>query len=400
MNNRQYLLGYLADRPVINTHSHYHRTALPGQTDLACLLNNSYCSWVGGQLGEDPAERKTYLERMRHNSYFLYWEKSMRQLYHFTEPLSEGNWDSWSETVCLADRSDPLHDRRIFRDICHYRKSLLDSYWDPGDCAGDPELFAPSYRINMFLFGYHRDSVDHNGNSPWKCCDGFSPETLEDYVDQMARQIAAQKERGACALKCAAAWDRGLDFRPAGRMQALQAWGVPEERLDETAKKQFQDYIMDILCDLAAQLGLPVQVHTGMGILTRCGAMELHSLIQRHPDTKFALLHCSYPWTQDVCALAQTCPNVYPDLTWVPLLSPSAAVRLLVELLEVGTSDQVCWGCDTWTAQESFGSLLAARDVIAAALAEKIDCGHMTVQQAEELADRILWRNAEALYRL
>ena len=61
MNNRQYLLGYLADRPVINTHSHYHRTALPGQTDLACLLNNSYCSWVGGQLGADPAERKTYL---------------------------------------------------------------------------------------------------------------------------------------------------------------------------------------------------------------------------------------------------------------------------------------------------------------------------------------------------
>ena len=118
------------------------------------------------------------------------------------------------------------------------------------------------------------------------------------------------RERGACALKCAAAWDRGLDFRPAGRMQALQAWGVPEERLDETAKKQFQDYIMDILCDLAAQLGLPVQVHTGMGILTRCGAMELHSLIQRHPDTKFALLHCSYPWTQDVCALAQTCTNV------------------------------------------------------------------------------------------
>lgn len=58
MNNRQYLLGYLADRPVINTHSHYHRTALPGQTDLACLLNNSYCSWVGGQLGADPAERK------------------------------------------------------------------------------------------------------------------------------------------------------------------------------------------------------------------------------------------------------------------------------------------------------------------------------------------------------
>ena len=38
---------------------------------------------------------------------------------------------------------------------------------------------------------------------------------------------------------------------------------------------------------------------------------------------------------------------------------------MLHELIERATLDRIFWGCDTWTAEESFGALLAFRHVLA-----------------------------------
>src|SRR5690606_7204040 len=136
--------------------------------------------------------------------------------------------------------------------------------------------------------------------------------------------------------------------------------------------KAFQDYLFWRICEMAAEFDLVLQCHTGMGQLRNANAMSMKDVIAGNPQTKFVLFHCSYPWLGDVTALMHLYPNVYPDLCWMPILSPSAANRVLHELIEVGTADKVCWGCDTWTSEESYGAVLAMRYVLADVLEEKI----------------------------
>lgn len=164
--------------------------------------------------------------------------------------------------------------------------------------------------------------------------------------------------------------------------------------------KAYQDYIFTSICKIAAEQGLPFQCHTGMGQLTGTNAMSMKRVIQSNPETKFVIFHCSYPWTDDVNALLRTYDNVYPDLCWLPILSTSTAIGMLHELIEGGTSDKVCWGCDTWTSEESYGTLLAFRFVLTKVLGEKVKDGYFSLNYAKDIIDNIMYNNAAKLYGL
>ena len=118
---------------------------------------------------------------------------------------------------------------------------------------------------------------------------------------------------GAAVLKGALAYDRTLDFGLASRKQAERAFQADPEPGDV---KAFQDYIFDWICTVAAELNIPIQIHTGLAGMKGSNAMQLHPMISRHPKTKFLLMHGGYPWLDDVLGLAHTYPNVWVDLSW------------------------------------------------------------------------------------
>lgn len=139
---------------------------------------------------------------------------------------------------------------------------------------------------------------------------------------------------------------------------------------------------------------------TGMGRLRQSNAMWLREAIEKNPATKFVLLHCSYPWTQDVSALLRYYPNVYPDLSFLPLLSTVACQHTLHDMIEGGTSEKVCWGCDTWTPEESYGLLLAFRHSVVRTMTEKVEAGYLSLEDARTVMDNIAYHNAKVLYKL
>ena len=163
--------------------------------------------------------------------------------------------------------------------------------------------------------------------------------------------------------------------------------------------KAFQDYIFDQICKYAAERDVPVQCHTGLARLNKSNAMWLKPIIDQNPDTRFVIFHGSYPWMDDVLALVHNYPNVYPDLCWMPILSPSATERFQEELLELGNASKICWGCDTWMAEDSFGALLAARHVFAKLLSRKVEEGFMNEEEAKALISDILYNNAKKIYK-
>lgn len=397
MNNIQReLVDYIKGHPIINTHSHHLQDHIYKAFNLDSVLRQSYVNWNQVPLESTYESRVNFLEKNRYNSYFVWLEKSLQELYHFKEPLTADNWNELSGRIEEAHRDEDYH-VSILTEKCQYKKIILDTYWEPGSNNGHPHIFTPTFRIDPFFFGYSPDARDHDGNSPSKLYDNV-PEDLDEYIDFIEKLIIFKKEEGCIALKCAIAYDRGLDFEQVSRDRAYQAVRKDPPRRSKEDIKAYQDYVFINICKMAAQQKLPIQCHTGMGQLIGTNAMALKNLIEGNPDTKFVLFHCSYPWMDDVNGLLRAYDNVYPDLSWLPILSTSAAMRMLHELIEGGTSDKVSWGCDTWTSEESYGALLAFRFVLAMVLGEKVMNSYITIDDAKAIVDNIMYKNPLKLY--
>ncbi len=375
---------------VVNTHSHYQ--VPDGPRTLDGLFMNSYVKWLNVPLGNTQAERAEFLEVVRHNTYFLWLERSLQRLYGFSEKLTAKNWDAWSEAITQTG----LSDKAILREICGYQAVILDAYWDPGADHGK-KLFTPTFRINSFLCGHSETAQDHNGNNALKLY-GETPETFDEYLVFMRRIVKEKKAAGCVAIKCASAYDRSLDFQKVTKARAQKAYRA--KGASKSDIKAFQDYVFFELCQIAAEENLPFQMHTGLGLIDRTNALVLREAIAENPGTRFMLFHGGYPWMDDIAAMAHFFPNVYVDLCWLPLISTGAAERFLHEMLDVTTADKLMWGCDTWTPQESYGALLAMREVTCRVLVKRIERGETDLEDAKALIGRILYRNAAKLYKV
>jgi hypothetical protein len=425
------LAAFIESHPKISTHCHQ----LPAKEfrgfNLELLLQNTYVNWCGVPWdGSDPS-RQNLLEKVRFNSFFVWLQKSLQQLYGADQPLSYDLWQEWSDRIQAAYH-EPSYPQEILTQRCNYKGMLLDAYWDPGSDNGLPELYQPIFRINSFFFGYSPEATDHDGNNPYMLYPRPFIFDLDEYIAWMRDSIVAHKASGCVALKIPLAYDRGLDFCDVIPDQArssfsslvsayakepLRAMPTGEDKpfpsnapdpykkkslaeVDAQKVKEFQDYLFFQICSIAAEEDLPIQIHTGMGQAHLTNASQLQRAIERFPHTRFVLLHCSYPWIQDISMLVDKFPNVSPDLSMLPIISTRASIAMLHDLIERSTSGRIAWGCDTWTPEESYAALLAFRHVLATALAEKISEGYITREDALLLIGRILFDNPNNIYKL
>jgi len=384
--------------PVISTHSHHLKDhEMTGMT-LHRMVQRTYVNWMaGGGLAEDtPEARAIFLEKLRPNSYAYWLKQALEAIYGEGEPLTLATWDAYDARIRAA-YEDPEHHLRLLRDTCGYAAIVLDKYESPGCANGHPDLFRPTLRMDSLFHGYDR-SKDHNGVAPqdhaFPVTDGM---TLADYLAQFEPFIRRRMgEDPISALKIALAYERDLTFEPLDYAAAERAF-LAEAPAPEDIRA-FHAVVMDKIMQCAEAVGLPVQIHTGLASLRDTRAMELYPIISRYPNVKFDLFHASFPWTDDILALAHNYTHVYVDLCWLPLISTTRAITFIREALEVTDATRLIWGCDTWTSEESYGALLAARHTLSRALAAMVEDGCLTEAEACTLGRRILYDNAKALF--
>ncbi len=383
---------------IMNTHSHFIPNYAGDAITLHQILQMTYISWISPVFPDTYEGRKAYIEKMSSNSYFRWMAKSVGELYGSGIPLTLENWDLIDANLRSAylDKDNSVN---ILKNKCLYKAIILDKYENPGFDDSLPEIMTPTFRCDQFLCGYFIDGHDENKNYPYRTL-GLAkcPGTIKEYVTAVSSKIAEMKKRGCVSIKIAIAYERDIFFEKTDLAQADIAFNNPDAKpLDIRA---FGNFMMYRLCKIAAVNDMPVQIHTGLGKLERSNAIGLWQLIHNNPGTKFVLFHCGYPWMDDILGLLHNYKNVYPDLCWLPLISTSAAVRFLKEALEVGDSGRFCWGCDTWTAEESFGALLAVRHVLAKALSEMCEEDAITFEMATHLIYSILCTNAKNIYNI
>lgn len=402
-------MQYMIGKPVISTHSHhlpdgeYFPKEEKSPFTLNKLLGHSYSSpeWTSIQIDNSRESRQNFLNQMKFNSYFVWLQKALREIYKMDENLTPENWDEFSSRIETAHQDKNFHIKLLEED-CNYKKIVLDTFWQPGFDNGKLDLFTPTYRIDMYMYGWNDRQTCNNGGNPLISHKDENPHysNLDEYLEFTKAQILRMKAKGCVALKSAIAYHRGNNFLLTPKNKAKAVFEKKAEDITTADIKCFQDYVFHAICKIAVEVDLPFQVHTGMAQLRKSNGMNLLDAIENNPDTKFILFHGNYPWVDDYLGLLHNYQNIYPDICWMPILSTSRAVSALKEIIEIGTQDKICWGCDTWTSEESMGALMAARFVFARTMTDLVNDGYFSKENGFEFIDNILYNNAKYLYKL
>ena len=338
------------------------------------------------------AERWDKLAPFWEQTFDTAYARSLRIAANELYGIEDWNRDS---IVVLNERfrqamADPGHCRRVLKDTCRIRLSLLD-YWGD-DMRVDREFYRPVWQASGFITPVFASGL---------------PATLADHVGQCEAMYRRNLDNGMAGLKCALAYRRSIRFEdvPAAEAQALYD-SARKEGFPQGLPVPVQDFLFHRLLALAERDGLPVQIHTGLqeGMrhdLRHSDPMLLANLFGKYPGIPFDLFHIGYPWIRESLVLAKTHPNVHLDMCWSHIIAPSAARQALREFLEaVPVSKIFAFGGDYLLVDGVLGHLRIAQENAAAAIAGLVADKAMTFTRACRVLAMIFHDNAARVFRI
>jgi predicted TIM-barrel fold metal-dependent hydrolase len=222
----------------------------------------------------------------------------------------------------------------------------------------------------------------------------------------------AVKNRGHVGLKSIIAYRTGLkiqrvergdaeeDFQQAKSGRAEAAWFGPKT-------KRLRDFLFVRALELSIELGVPMQIHTGVGdydiILDQCDPALLYDLLKddklRHATV--VLVHSGYPNNPNAAFMASVLPNVFLDFSLtIPFLNPTGHDRLM-EILQVAPNSKIMYGSDAFNLPELIWlGAKVGRNALSKCLTASVKDGLFSEDEAGRIGKRILFENANELYRL
>jgi glucuronate isomerase len=273
---------------------------------------------------------------------------------------------------------------------------------------GDPGMYKYVKRFGEFIFAVSAQKIEtvaKQQNIPIR--------TLDDFVTALGVAFHKSMDKDNVAVKIGTAYERTLFFEDVSKERAevifnkilnLPAGEVLPYNGSEI--KPLQDYMVHRILDLAKTTNTPVQIHTGLqagdgNYIQNSNPAHLANLFLKYRDVKFILFHGGYPFGGELASLAKNFRNVYIDMCWLYIISPSYSERYLNEWLEtVPASKIMAFGGDFRNVENIYGHLLVARQVVTKVLTEKVKDGYFTESEALKIAQMIFHDNAIRILKL
>jgi uncharacterized protein len=407
--------------PVVDVHEHHMPEILNDrEVGLLQLFRQGYAGWTQARPYALPSEGGSefsqeagpaaaswddiapYLERSGSNAFVRTLFSALVDLYGLGEGgITRGNWEALDAGI-RARHSDPSWPAEVIA-RAGIDEIITDPYLNPLlDARAElGSRYRSVARVNALALAWHPEARDHNGNSGHAFARtlGFQLDTFDDYLAFLEHFVDTLGDRNQVALKSALAYDRDLCFDEPEELLARRAWGrrnpAPEEQ------KAFGDFVVDRLCVLAGERDIPMQMHVGTALIRGSHPLNVASLVERHPGTRFLLMHLGYPWSRDLLGMAFVYRNIWLDLTWSFMLSPSHFKLALHEAIEILPDEsRLMLGGDSWHAEESYGAITLARRLIGEVLQERVATGYLNEEDARRLARKILNENARSFFAL
>jgi len=417
-NITEQLLERIARLPVVDTHEHMAMEAefIAGSYNFTHLM--SYVGldlgmagfpagpWGASQMavreGQSVAEKwrriAPYWPYVRNGAYGRAYRRLLRRFFD-VDDLDDRTVHVVSEGIAEYQRAgiydEYLHGRYGIRVMLQVHDHTP---------VPEPQHFAPVYCFDGLAGAFSADSAR-----------AALGEELPTHYGDFREMVRAHLERaaanGVVGLKIGMlARRRPLDFRPHSNRAVQESYAFLRERADgnwenrelRARLKPFQDMTYWTAFERAGEMGLPIQVHSGLEFMQpwdgRPSAL-IPSLI-RFPQTRFAIFHGSYPHMAELTGLAKSFPNVYLDLAWMHLLSRLQTRIWLAEWLDVLPHNKLfAFGGDVFLFFGICSHLEIARENVAAVLAQRVADGLCDLDEAEWTARLLFHDNPWRTFR-
>ena len=418
------LLEAIDEIPLVNTHEHIipEEERISSRIDFFTLAGHYAINDVisAGLSGDDlsvvrnpaaPAEQRwqafePFWQSARMTGYGQALRIAIQDIYG-VDQISGATLPEINRRIEAANRPGLYEEILIRRSNIAY--SVLDDYWNAAPVRPDPRFFVCARKFDRFV-------------APQSVSDFRNLEELTDVSitglaglkRAMETSFQQSLDIGMVAVKSTLAYNREIHYAEVAERDAesslqslLGANRTPPAAFRSRVERPFrplEDHMFHHLIGLAAMHGVPVQIHTGLhagngNFIENSKPTHLTNLFFLFPQVQFDLFHMSYPYQGEAAAIAKVFPNVYVDLCWAHIISPSASRRALHEMLETVPSNKIFgYGGDYRYPELSYAHAKIARRNIAQVLAEKVSEGSCSGEEALALGRKLLHDNPDALF--
>jgi predicted TIM-barrel fold metal-dependent hydrolase len=234
---------------------------------------------------------------------------------------------------------------------------------------------------------------------------------FDDFVEAYRAAISDLRARGIVGIKSVIAYRSGLQVREVTSDDAAAAFAQVRQAAEATGRiriesKPLLDHLVLIAVEEAARQEVPIQFHTGLGDpdldLTLVDPAALRLLFaERFRAAPIVLLHTGYPYVRSLAYVAAMFPNVYADMGETILFAAGEATEIYRELIGLAPASKLLFSTDASLVPELYWvGARVGRRALGRVLEEHIADGAIDERVALDWAERILWRNSEAVYRL
>ena len=213
--------------------------------------------------------------------------------------------------------------------------------------------------------------------------------------------------RGNRGIKLAHAYQRTLASEDVPKAEAAAIYDSALQGVTVSPEEvvRFQDHIIFFLGQMASEMGLVFQIHTGVqttwGWIPDSNPVHLLPLIHKYKGVKFDLFHMGYPYVRELGMMGKHCPNVYLNMAWAYVISMEASRQGASEWIDlVPGARLLAFGSDVHWPEMIHGHLEMARSCLADVLTAKVERDYLSEVAAVDLLHKMLHDNAVELYGL
>jgi len=338
-----------------------------------------------------------------------YWEASKNTAYGRVVLLAMDNLygimdltdDTYEE---LSEKIKTSYDLPWYEEVLKNRAKIKYAVMDVGTNRLEDDMFRYVEKFDEFIRINNKDDILAVGEKYEQ-----DITTLDSFAKVLEIAFEQAVAKDIVGVKSALAYHRILDYENVAEQVADKVFSYVmrgEWELDFEVVKPLQDYMMHRIIQLARKHNLPMQIHTGLqagdgNIISNADPVHLSNLFLEYRDVRFLLMHGAYPYGGELSVLAKNFRNVYIDMCWMYIISPSYSERYLHEWLETVPANKIlAFGGDYHNVENTYGHSLMARAVISKVLIEKVRTGYLYEEEAIRIAKRLFYDNGIEFFNI
>jgi predicted TIM-barrel fold metal-dependent hydrolase len=223
--------------------------------------------------------------------------------------------------------------------------------------------------------------------------------STHEIADAVASSLEHAAAHGSVSAKTVLAYRTGLYVEA----------GVTEGDVDRARaagdQKPLRDWLMRRVLGWCADLGLPIQVHSGFGDsdlrLATANPSGLQDLLRTAEGSAatVVLIHSAFPWHEEAAYLAAVHPRLHVEMSLHAIFSPATTADRLLRILDLVPPGKLLTGSDGHVTPElqwlALRTTLDAWDTVRDRLSGTVSESWLNDARTAALAD-----NARRVYRL